>query len=113
MLHGGHPSWKRPGDCPEGKGCDSPCGRHCKRKDMIEAGNHWDESPSLRESREKTDHKRREYLMAQVSRIVLLGLKGSGRSLRGADMAEVYADDPVWVYQRFFCHESLRRCAHG
>ena len=20
-------------------------------------------------------------------------------------MAEVYADDPVWVYQRFFCHE--------
>ena len=55
---------------PEGKGCDSPCGRHCKRKDMIEAGNHWDESPSLRESREKTDHKRREYLMAQVSRIV-------------------------------------------
>ena len=60
MLHGGHPSWKRPGDCPEGKGCDSPCGRHCKRKDMIEAGNHWDESPSLRENREKTDHKRRE-----------------------------------------------------
>ena len=90
MLHGGHPSWKRPGDCPEGKGCDSPCGRHCKRKDMIEAGNRWDESPSLREIREKTDHKRRE----EISR--------RGRSLRGADMAEVYADDPVWVYQRFF-----------
>ena len=60
MLHGGHPSWEQPGDCPEGKGCDSACGRHCKRKDMIEAGNRWAESPSLRENREKTDHKRRE-----------------------------------------------------
>jgi len=29
---------------------------------MIEAGNRWDESPSLRENREKTDHKRREVI---------------------------------------------------
>ena len=52
------------------RGAIPHAGRHCKRKDMIEAGNHWDESPSLRENREQTDHKRREYLMAQVSRIV-------------------------------------------
>ena len=48
MLHGGHPSRKRSGDCLKGKGCNAPCGRHCKRKDMIEAGNRWGESPSLR-----------------------------------------------------------------
>lgn len=59
MLHGGHPSRKRSGDCLKGKGCNAPCGRHCKRKDMIEAENRWGESPSLRENREKVDHGRR------------------------------------------------------
>ena len=68
---------------------------------MVEAGNRWGESPSLPEG-EKADRKRGASPGRESVELCGQDTKGSGRSLRGADMAEVYADDPVWVYQRFF-----------
>ena len=60
---------------------------------MVEAGNRWGESPLLPEG-EKADRKRGASPGRESVELCGQDTKGSGRSLRGAELAGVCADDP-------------------